>query len=105
METKTITIELTPDELETLGDGLELSIRMGVKHYQKESIGIMCNEHISLLRDLINVGYSIYLVANESLENSRHCYDVDKFIDYLYYEKNRAEAQKPQASKGTKAKA
>jgi hypothetical protein len=88
MEINTITLTVTPDELETIGAGLEVIIREEVKVYRREMMDTFNNDTISMLRTLIQAGYSIFIPGKGHGLDSRMCYDVDEFIDYLYREKD-----------------
>ena len=93
MEINHITITITPDELELLGNGLEESLRRQVAKMSRSSFDLLCEEEVNLLRQLVNCGYSMYLNAGKTLSDGRLCYDVDEFVDHLYNEKDSVEAE------------
>ena len=87
MHVNTITLTITPDELETIGFGVEFCLQDSASKIDREGLELLHEDEINVLRSLISAGYSIWLNAAEGLEG-RHCHDVNEFLDYLYREKN-----------------
>lgn len=93
MEINHITITVTPDELELLGNGLEESLRRQVGAMSRSSFDLLCEEEVNLMRQLVHAGYSMYLNAGKTLSDGRLCYDVDELVAHLYDEKDSVEAE------------
>lgn len=88
MNINTITITITPDELETIGAAIEQSLHNEAARIEKrQTFEILMEQEIDILRELMSVGYSAYIPGAEKLEG-RLCYDVYALIDYLYREKD-----------------
>ena len=88
MKIKQFTIGITSQELDTLGAALEKYIVEEMKIY-KDSIDIMIEEEVKLLRDLADIGYSLYVRTEEKtgdwqddVLNGKLTIDVDEWIEY-----------------------
>lgn len=88
MEINNTTITITPDELETIGSGIEENLKRQAAIMERKTFDLLCEVECGLLSDFMNAGYSIYLSGGPSLRDGRMCHDVDEFIDHLYREKN-----------------
>lgn len=92
MEINTINITITPDELETIGGALEQSLRNEAARMKRETLNVLMDEEINMLRVLMEVGYASYIPGAEML-NGRLCYDVYALIDHIYREKDTTEEE------------
>ena len=88
MKIKQFTISITSKELDTLGAALEMRIIEEIKIY-KENVDLMIEENVDLLRDLANIGYSLYIRAEkktgdwqDDVLNGKLTIDVDEWIEY-----------------------
>jgi hypothetical protein len=88
MEINSITITITPDDLEYFGEALEDSIKQQVRMMDRPSFDLLCEGESRLLRQLVDCGYTMYLGAGKTLHDCHLCHDVNDFIDHLYREKD-----------------
>ena len=79
MQTKSHTIEITPEELETLGAALEMYIEHEYKTSPKV-FDVWENETVDLLRGLVDCGYAMFINAGNGLKYGYHTQDVDKWL-------------------------
>lgn len=86
MRKLTVTIELTEEEIESLGEALERIIQYNLAHFAESKLDVddWIGEYRKLLYDLTNVGYHLWLDANNGtgLLNGRQTVDVDAWIKH-----------------------
>ncbi len=88
MEINTITLTVTPDELEFLGEGLESQIREEVKAHNRSKFDIFNRLLVEMLTTLTRAGYLVYIPGKEN-EPGRLTHNVEEFIDHLYEVKEK----------------
>lgn len=86
MKKLTVTVELTEEEVESLGEALERIIQFNLAQFQDKKLDVddWITEYRALLYDLTNVGYHLWLDADNRVgfPKGRHTVDVDAWIKH-----------------------
>jgi hypothetical protein len=81
MKTHTITISITPDELEILGGAVEQSIKKEIEAFGDKTWAY--EEELDLLRELVNIGYAMWLNPTGKIKDGKLCRDVDEWLAHI----------------------
>jgi len=92
MKINKITISISESELDIIGEALEGAIKKSVELFGKSKY--MYEEEISLLHDLTNLGYKMWINPIGKVLDGRACHDVQEWLKYVQktvHNKNKGE--------------
>lgn len=88
MNVKEITIGLTEDEFDTLGNALECYLEKEISLLKnKNDIDLLLDTEVDLLRRFASMGYTMY-IRKEDAWCGKLTHDVDEWVKHVLKNKN-----------------